>query len=119
MNAPNPISGGIVLTGIVTSFSDINILSDPLMLGVTAFAAILPDIDHPHSLLGKAVKPVSNYLNKNYGHRTITHSLTAVLAVYLFVGFIEVLFNLDKPQITQGDPRSCQHKIQPVKQLLL
>ena len=95
MNAPNHIAGGIVLTGIVTSFSDINILSDPLMLGVTAFAAILPDIDHPHSLLGKAVKPVSNYLNKNYGHRTITHSLTAVLAVYLFVGFIEVLFNLE------------------------
>lgn len=44
-------------------------------LFLVAFFSIFPDIDHTHSMLGRLLKPVSTYLVRHYGHRTITHSL--------------------------------------------
>ena len=54
-----------------------------LMLGATSITTItlvgigslLPDIDHPKSTVGKLLLPISIYLNKKVGHRTLTHSL--------------------------------------------
>jgi inner membrane protein len=51
----------------------------------TALAAsvlsLLPDIDHPESLAGRVFPPAAKYLQRKYGHRTITHSLFAVLVI--------------------------------------
>ncbi|MCK5780584.1 MAG: metal-dependent hydrolase [Psychrilyobacter sp.] len=54
-----------------------------LMLGATStttitlvgIGSLLPDIDYPKSTLGKLFLPISIYLNKKVGHRTLTHSL--------------------------------------------
>ena len=54
-----------------------------LMLGATStttitlvgIGSLLPDIDHPKSTVGKLFLPISIYLNKKVGHRTLTHSL--------------------------------------------
>jgi len=48
-----------------------------------SLAALLPDIDHPESLVGRVFLPVSKYIQRRYGHRTVTHSIFAVLAVSL------------------------------------
>ncbi len=60
----------------------------------TALAAsllsLLPDIDHPESLAGRIFPPVSKYLQRKYGHRTVTHSLFAVLALSVLI--LPVLF---------------------------
>ena len=42
----------------------------------------MPDIDTTHSTLGRLLKPISKFLDENFGHRTITHSLLgfAILA---------------------------------------
>ncbi|WP_028401073.1 metal-dependent hydrolase [Ectobacillus panaciterrae] len=45
-----------------------------------AFGALLPDIDHPKSTLGRIIKPISWALHSIFGHRTITHSL-----LFLFI----------------------------------
>ena len=44
-----------------------------LLLG--ALAGLLPDIDHPGSILGRKVKPVSIAVNVMAGHRGITHTI--------------------------------------------
>lgn len=75
MKAPNHIAGGLVFTGIFCSFWDVNIFSKPLYLGITLFASLLPDIDHTRSLIGKTFLPVAKYLDRHFGHRTVTHSL--------------------------------------------
>lgn len=74
MTAPNHIAGGIVITGIAGSFMGVNILSSPWYIAVAAVASILPDIDHTKSIIGKMVYPIARYINRRWGHRTITHS---------------------------------------------
>jgi inner membrane protein len=36
--------------------------------------SLLPDIDHPESLIGKIFSRPSRYILKKFGHRTVTHS---------------------------------------------
>ena len=41
-------------------------------------SALLPDLDHPHSLLGRQLPWISGPLSRLFGHRGFTHSLLAV-----------------------------------------
>lgn len=56
-----------------------------LPVAVAGISALLPDIDHPESLLGRKIKPISWLINKLLGHRTITHSLDFALGLCLVV----------------------------------
>jgi inner membrane protein len=50
----------------------------PAALALAAAGALLPDIDHPHSWLGRRLPLVSRPLAALLGHRGVTHSLLAV-----------------------------------------
>ncbi|RWR03486.1 hypothetical protein ED28_00435 [[Pantoea] beijingensis] len=41
---------------------------------------LLPDIDHPKSLLGQRLKWISQPIARAFGHRGFTHSLLAIIA---------------------------------------
>ena len=44
-------------------------------LFVTAsIAGLMPDVDLPKATAGKAFKPIALFINKVFGHRTITHT---------------------------------------------
>ena len=49
-------------------------------------AALLPDIDHPGSMLGKKLWPLSSMLCLFFGHRGLLHSIFVPLA-FLFFGW--------------------------------
>jgi membrane-bound metal-dependent hydrolase YbcI (DUF457 family) len=70
----------------------------------TALAAsllsLLPDIDHPESLAGRVFPPAAKYLQRKYGHRTVTHSLFAILVLALI---LLPIFLLPSPPC-QGGP---------------
>lgn len=87
----NHVIGGITISAIGASLFDINIFSKPEYIAVIWIASILPDIDHTRSLIGKAVYPVARYIDRNFGHRTITHSLACWLALTLVCYVIEKL----------------------------
>ena len=92
MKAPNHITGGLLFTGIFASLSGINIFSSPWLVLTTIVAALLPDIDHPKSIVGRLVKPISRWLNRHYGHRTITHSaFVLILSTVVFSLFEKVI----------------------------
>lgn len=92
MTTPNHIAGGIAITGISLSFYDINIFSEASFLAVCVFGSILPDIDHTKSIIGKFVFPIARYLDRNFGHRTITHSLTFFIPIIIISIFLELNF---------------------------
>ena len=92
MTAPNHIVGGITLTGVCGGFMGVNILESPYYLLTIVFAAQLPDIDHTKSLIGLTFYPIAKYLNRSYGHRTITHSLAALIFFSLLAGMASVYF---------------------------
>jgi len=48
---------------------------------MVAIAAILPDIDTGASLAGRCLPPVAIYLERRFGHRTLTHSALTLMAV--------------------------------------
>lgn len=54
-----------------------------LGLPVLALSALLPDIDHPKSVLGRALPFFSAPLDKISPHRGLTHSLLCFLALFL------------------------------------
>jgi inner membrane protein len=95
MTAPNHITGGIVFTGLFCSFFSINIFANPVFISVTLIGSLLPDIDHTKSWIGKSVYPIAKWLSRNYGHRTITHSLLFLVGVFLISLFIEKNFRAD------------------------
>jgi inner membrane protein len=95
MTAPNHITGGIVFTGLFCSFFSINIFANPVFISVTVIGSLLPDIDHTKSWIGKSVYPIAKWLSRNYGHRTITHSLLFLVGVFLISLFIEKNFRAD------------------------
>lgn len=87
MQGYNHIVGGVVFTGIFASFHDVNVLSTPGLIGATVFCALLPDVDHVSSTIGKVFYPVAKYLQSRYGHRTITHSIfcfVVMLVLFMF-----------------------------------
>lgn len=48
---------------------------------IASLFALLPDIDHPESTIGRLFSPVSKSIQRKYGHRTVTHSVFAVMIV--------------------------------------
>ncbi|MGP1924635.1 MAG: metal-dependent hydrolase [Arsenophonus sp. NEOnobi-MAG3] len=46
---------------------------------------LLPDIDHPKSLLGQRLKWLSIPITKVFGHRGITHSFLAIVVASIFL----------------------------------
>lgn len=92
MTTPNHIVGGITITGICGGFMDINILESPWYLATIVFAALLPDIDHTKSIIGLTFYPIAKFINRRYGHRTITHSLSCLLLLSLVAGMASIYF---------------------------
>ncbi|MCU0325575.1 MAG: metal-dependent hydrolase [Spirosomaceae bacterium] len=95
MQGFNHVAGGIAFTGIFASFTDTNIFEKPEYLAVTVITAVLPDIDHTKSIIGKLFYPLAKWLNNSFGHRTITHSLIFLIAIWLIVRFLELIYFKD------------------------
>jgi inner membrane protein len=93
MSGSNHVVGGVVFTGIYLSMWDINIFSQPIFLFFTAFFSVLPDIDHTKSAIGKMFFPLAKYIDRSYGHRTITHSLLAYFVLMFIVGATEAIIS--------------------------
>lgn len=56
-------------------------LLDPAYFGLTVAGALLPDVDQPKSWIGQRSRPLSTALGAALGHRGLTHSAVAVLAL--------------------------------------
>lgn len=93
MQGFNHVAGGLAFTGIFASFADVNIFEKPEYIGATVFFSLLADIDHTKSPIGKLFWPIARWLDRNWGHRTITHCLPFFLAVVAMVALIEQVLN--------------------------
>jgi inner membrane protein len=58
----------------------------PAPIAIGALASILPDIDEPRSRMGRFCPPVSHWLYRKVGHRTLTHGVFGwVVAAVVFL----------------------------------
>lgn len=95
MTTPNHIAGGLVFTGTMLSFYNQNIFSSPFYVGACVAFSLIPDIDTPQTIPGKAVYPFAVAINRRFGHRTITHSLLFLAILTLFWTFLSRFIGLD------------------------
>jgi inner membrane protein len=58
---------------------------DPIALALATAGSLLPDIDHPHSWVGRRVWMIARPLAATIGHRGLTHSVIAVIACCLLL----------------------------------
>lgn len=73
-----------VVTGLVSwnlTAIALDMPVEPYTVGAAVLGALLPDIDHPKSWLGRRLYPISAVLSAVIGHRGVTHSLIAVIAL--------------------------------------
>jgi inner membrane protein len=83
MTGKTHIVGGIAASLAYAQFTN----HDPIiMLGAGVIGALLPDICHSGSKIGRKLPLLSKLINMLFGHRTFTHSL-------LFLVLIAVLLN--------------------------
>lgn len=93
MSGPNHIVGGTVFTGLFASLMfGVNILASPFTICLAIVASLLPDIDHTRSVVGKIGYPLARWINRKYGHRTITHGMPCYLVLTTLSGIVERTF---------------------------
>ena len=59
----------------------------PLAAGAAIIGSLAPDLDTPHSMLGRCLPFISAPLGQCVGHRTLTHALPFVVALAA-IGFV-------------------------------
>ena len=96
----NHVAGGVAFTGIFSSFNDVNIFERPEYLAATVIFSMLPDVDHTKGVIGKVFFPIARYIDRRFGHRTITHSLMALVVIFILSISIESFLS-KKTVITQ------------------
>ncbi len=87
--------GTVAYAGLATLFGgDVS----GAALGAAALGSLLPDVDTPSSRAGFCVYPLALWLERKFGHRTVTHSITGIgvfallFAPLLLFGWGHVLF---------------------------
>lgn len=94
MLAPTHGVFGLFLTLIILAIFGVQISLHWTILVFAVLGAILPDIDHPRSLIGKTFSFISNLLERKFGHRTFTHSFLGALFFIIIFALLIVLYNL-------------------------
>ncbi|WP_422124145.1 metal-dependent hydrolase [Planococcus sp. X10-3] len=86
MTGKTHIIGGVTAS---LAFAQITNYDPLLLLGAGAVGALIPDICHGGSKIGRTFPFLSKIINVLFGHRTFTHSLLfLMMAAFLFIKFL-------------------------------
>lgn len=84
MEGKTHIAGGIAVGALYLNFGG-SVEHEALFFGSLALGALIPDIDHTGSSIGRKVPLLDNLVSALFGHRAFTHSLLILfLAFFLF-----------------------------------
>ena len=84
MEGKTHIAGGVAAGVFYLTYGD-SVDSELLFMGSCMLGALIPDIDHTGSMLGRKVPLLDDIISGVFGHRTITHSLLfMILAFFMF-----------------------------------
>lgn len=88
MTGKTHIIGGIAAS---LAFAQITNYDPILLVGAGVVGAVIPDICHSGSKIGRAFPALSKIINRLFGHRTFTHSLLFLaLTAFLLKSFMTV-----------------------------
>jgi len=76
---------------------------------VGAMAALLPDVDHPGSAVGRRLRPLAVLLEEIWGHRSLTHTLWFALPAGLALGLLALWLGLPAGCVLAGAAGGLSH----------
>jgi len=77
MIAPTHIAFGLLAASFLGLVSGNSL--GPEAFALAAFGALLPDVDTTTSTIGRLLYPLAAFIERRFGHRSITHSLVGLL----------------------------------------
>ena len=80
MTGATHIAGAVVTMAVARGMG---LEVGPLELVVCMAGSLVPDIDTQNAGMGRFLRPVSGFLEKRIGHRTLTHSLLFLVGLWL------------------------------------
>lgn len=81
MQSSSHLTIGAITATICSKYEIIN--SDSIDILLLILGSILPDIDHPRSIVGSRAWFISKSISRSFGHRGITHSFLGMALVFL------------------------------------
>ncbi len=69
-----------------------NVAITPQGALIAAICSLIPDLDTPQSIIGRAFPNPSNWISQEFGHRSITHAFITQLIIWLILA---ILVNFD------------------------
>lgn len=94
------LTAGIIATALIfdNPFEKSTLLIGIPLIICAIFGSLLPDLDHPGSILGKKVRFISSPLSRLFGHRGFIHSpLLCLLIGVLLQSFYPTIPTAYKP----------------------
>ncbi|MCM8781903.1 MAG: metal-dependent hydrolase [Candidatus Omnitrophica bacterium] len=92
MIAPTHIAFAVLSVSLLGAIVNVVIL--PLALSFACLGSLFPDIDTTASFIGRIFSPLALFLERRFGHRTITHSLLGTIIFAII--FIPLVFLRNK-----------------------
>lgn len=89
MTGKTHIIAGIAAGEAVQYFTDLY-PNDPIFLGACVLGAIVPDICHSGSKIGRKLPFLSRVIRLLFGHRTVTHSFFFIILLGFLLSFFSV-----------------------------
>ncbi|MBU1091798.1 metal-dependent hydrolase [Patescibacteria group bacterium] len=88
MTAPTHTSFSLIFYFILVGATGL-LKVNPITIGFLIFGSLIPDIDTATSAVGRTCFPIAMFIEKKWGHRTITHSfigwgIVGIIALPLF-----------------------------------
>lgn len=93
MMSPTHVIGGYAITGTFAALAGENIFATKTNIACVLICSLLPDIDLPKSPISWLILPVSRWINRNWGHRTYTHTIWALMIVIAFAWLMRDVFH--------------------------
>ncbi len=85
MTAPTHIAFGLLTVAGSFSFFSMPLHRNLPAVACAIIGSVLPDIDSPKSYIGRVLPYASIPIERQWGHRTITHSLLCLLALSVMI----------------------------------
>lgn len=98
MLAKNHVPFSLAVWALAAPYMGVSTTTALFAAPLVAVAALLPDIDHPNSVLGQKLPGVSHLIRLVLGHRGGTHCLLAV------IGWVALLMHFGSTSSIAGTP---------------
>ena len=79
------ISCGVIAASYINKYIPLSSSHVFISISCATLGSLFPDIDTPHSFIGRRLLPISYIINKVFGHRGLFHSIIFYTIIFMIL----------------------------------